>query len=73
MSVPCHIPPSRAELIPVIYLAASRGDGSPGNPERIIHLYFSPDGCLLACHDPQNGPPDAFFSAEFRPDLARQE
>ena len=40
MSVPCHIPPSRAELIPVIYLAA-RGDGSPGNPERIIHLYFS--------------------------------
>lgn len=44
----------------VIHVAASRGDGSTENPERIIDLYFRPTGELLACYDPLNGPPDAF-------------
>ncbi|RJX81271.1 hypothetical protein [Pseudomonas sp. LS-2] len=63
MSVPFHVPPSKAELIQVIHVAASRGDGSSANPERIIDLYFSPTGELLACNDPLNGPPDSFIPA----------
>lgn len=60
MPVAMHIPPSNARLIQVIHVAASRGDGSERNPERIIDLYFRPDGTLLACYDPLNGPPDSF-------------
>lgn len=42
-----------------------RGDGSQENPERLVHLYFSLDGQLLACNDELNGPPDS-FTAERR-------
>lgn len=61
MSIPCHVPPSRAELVQLIHVAAHRGDGSVTNPERIINLYFSPSGQLMACHDPLNGPVDGFL------------
>ncbi|MEX3690793.1 hypothetical protein AB3X91_11890 [Paraburkholderia sp. BR14263] len=46
----------------MIALSAARGDGSEGNPERTINLYFSLDGRMLACYDPLNGPPDGFFA-----------
>lgn len=61
MSVECHLPPDKAEVIQVIAVDGMRGDGSPENPERLISLYFSLDGRLLACYDPINGPPDAFL------------
>lgn len=61
MSVPCHVPPSRAELVQLIHVAALRGDGSVTNPVRIINLYFSTSGQLMACHDPLNGPVDGFL------------
>jgi len=60
MPIPCHLPPHRAELVQLIHVAAFRGDGSESNPERIVNLYFSPEGELLACHDPLNGPVDGF-------------
>lgn len=44
----------------MFHVSAFRGDGSPGNPERLVNLYYAPDGTLLACHDPLNGAPDAF-------------
>lgn len=60
MSVPMHIPPSMVCVREVIHVTASRGDGSPENPERSIDLFYALDGTLLACHDPLNGPPDHF-------------
>lgn len=63
MAVPCHIPPHRAEIVELIHVPAHRGDGTEANPERIVNLYFSKDGELLACHDPLNGPPDGFCAA----------
>lgn len=63
MSVPFHIPPSRAEIVELIHVPAHRGDGSEANPERIINLYFTKGGELVACYDPLNGPPDGFVTA----------
>ena len=51
-------------MIEVIHVAASRGDGSSDNPERLIDLYFALSGELLACHDPLNGPADGFDVAQ---------
>ncbi|WP_313329945.1 hypothetical protein [Pseudomonas oryzihabitans] len=48
-------------MVQLIHVAAHRGDGSVTNPERIINLYFSPSGQLMACHDPLNGPVDGFL------------
>lgn len=62
MSIPCHLPPYKAELVQLIHVAAYRGDGSEENPERIVNLYFSQQGELLACHDPLNGPADGFVT-----------
>ena len=62
MSVPCHLPPDRAALVQVIHVCAMRGDGSSNNPERMIQMYFSTEGELLACFDPITGAPDAFFA-----------
>ena len=62
MAVECHLPPLRATLVQVIYFAAWRGNGTPADPVRLANYYFSPDGDLLACHDPINGEPDCFFS-----------
>ncbi|WP_449106706.1 hypothetical protein [Pseudomonas mohnii] len=59
MAIDCHLPPSAAR-VSLIWVSAMRGDGSPSNPERLINLYFSDSGELLACHDPLNGPPDSF-------------
>lgn len=50
--------PVSAKVIDVIYLDASRGDGSAENPERMILLYYSLDGRLLACCDPDIDFPD---------------
>lgn len=52
MPIPCHLLPDRVESIQVIHVSAMRGDGSPENPARAVELYFSPEGALLACHDP---------------------
>ncbi len=62
MSVERHLPPTAAR-VSLIWVSAMRGDGSPGNPERSINLYFNDDGVLMACYDPINGPPDSFGSA----------
>ncbi|WP_157638686.1 hypothetical protein [Burkholderia ubonensis] len=64
MGVPCHLPPTAAELVSLIHVSAHRGDGSASNPERVIHLYYAQDGRLLACHDPLNGPADGFMLAQ---------
>jgi hypothetical protein len=64
MSVPMHLPPSRAAVVEVIHVPAMRGDGTAANPERLINLYFSLSGDLLACYDPQNGPPDSYLSVK---------
>lgn len=63
MPIPCHMPPDRAAVIQVIHVSAMRGDGSAQNPERMIQLYFSLEGDLLACFDPLNGAPDAYRAA----------
>ncbi|MBW7896540.1 MAG: hypothetical protein H3C27_15640 [Opitutaceae bacterium] len=54
-------------------MSAMRGDGSVGNPERLIELYFARDGDLLACYDPINGPPDAFASQPVGDDVDKRE
>lgn len=56
------MPPHTARVVELIFVPAMRGDGSPGNPERVINLYFSKEGELMACYDPQNGPPDSFVA-----------
>lgn len=61
MSIECHFPPIRAQVIHVIHVPAMRGNGSKEDPERLIHLYFSLDGELLSCHDELNGPPDSYI------------
>lgn len=63
MSVPMHIPPSLVCVRKVIHVTASRGDGSPENPERSVDFFYTLDGALLACHDPVNGPADHFQPA----------
>jgi hypothetical protein len=50
-----------------------RGDGSHGNPERLIELYFARNGDLLACYDPINGPPDSFVSQPVGEDAEKRE
>ena len=64
MSVPCILEPSAAKVIPVIFVSAFRGDGTEGNPVRMISLYYSLDGELLACYDELNGPPDSFHTCQ---------
>jgi len=64
MPVPCHLPPARAEIVELIHVPAHRGDGSEANPERIINLYFTKGGELVACYDPLNGPLDGFLAAD---------
>jgi len=59
MSVPMHLCPT-AKRVQLIFVAAMRGDGSKGNPERTVHYYFSDEGELMACYDPINGEPDAY-------------
>ncbi|MEN5126857.1 hypothetical protein [Pseudomonas alloputida] len=61
MSIERHIPPE-AKRVSLIWVSAMRGDGSPENPERLINLYFSDDGVLMACFDPLNGPPDSYHA-----------
>ncbi len=57
-----HIPPTTVKKVSLIFVAAMRGDGSPANPLRTAFFYYSEEGELMACYDPVNGPPDAFFS-----------
>lgn len=47
------------QIVEVIYIFAQRGNGTPGDPHRNVHLYYSKQGDLLACYDPINGEPDA--------------
>lgn len=61
MPVSQHLPPS-VEIAQMICVTAHRGNGSDANPERLIWLYYSMEGRLLACYDPLNGPPDWFCS-----------
>ncbi|MFK3907914.1 hypothetical protein [Pseudomonas fulva] len=61
MSIECHLPP-KAKRVSLIWVSAMRGDGTPGNPERLINLYFNDDGVLMACFDPLNGPADVFHA-----------
>ena len=58
MPVPMHLEPDRAKVIEVIAVDGFAGDGSDNNPVRMIDLYFSLDGRLLAQHDPLNDPED---------------
>lgn len=60
MSIEFHLPPAMVQVFQVIHVVAWRGDGSKKNPERLIHLYYSLDGRLLACYDELNGAPDSF-------------
>lgn len=47
------------QVVEVFYVFAQRGNGTPGDPHRNVHLYYSKQGDLLACYDPINGAPDA--------------
>jgi hypothetical protein len=40
--------PSMVEVVEVVFVSTSRGDGSPGNPSRSVYQYWSKDGRLLA-------------------------
>jgi len=70
MAVESHILPLDVQVVEVVYVMARRGDGTPGSPERSVHLYYSKTGDLLACYDPVNGPVDYF---EVRPAPGLQE
>ena len=43
--------PRKVELLEVIHTVALRGSGTPENPVRIVHQYWSKDGELLAEND----------------------
>jgi len=43
--------PRKVELLEVIHIEAVRGKGTPENPVRIVHQYWSKDGNLLAEKD----------------------
>ena len=43
--------PSSVELIEVIFVVTSRGDGTPANPHRSVYQHWSKDGRLLADSD----------------------
>lgn len=62
MPVPAHSPPHTARVVELIFVPAMRGDGSEGDPERMINLYFSKEGELIACYDPLYGPPDGYVA-----------
>lgn len=62
MSVPRHLPPHTAKVVELIFVPATRGDGYEQDPERVVHLYFSLEGELMACYDPLNGPPDGYVA-----------
>lgn len=62
MPVPCHVAPHTARVVELVFVPAMRGDGSEKDPERMIHLYFSLDGELMACYDPLFGPPDGYIT-----------
>ncbi|WP_416492833.1 hypothetical protein [Variovorax sp. tm] len=40
--------PTSVEVVEVIFVSTSRGDGTPSNPLRSVHQYWSKDGRLLA-------------------------
>jgi hypothetical protein len=40
-----------AEVIRVIHTTAKRGSGTPNNPERVVHQYWTLEGMLLAEYD----------------------
>lgn len=62
MAVPFYMPPSKAEVVQLIYISAMRGGSGLDDPARSANFYFSFDGRLVACYDPINDEaPDVFF------------
>lgn len=43
--------PQLVEIVEVIHVVASRGNGTTENPTRIVHQYWNKDGKLLAEKD----------------------
>jgi hypothetical protein len=43
--------PTSVEIVEVIFVSTSRGDGTPSNPLRSVYQYWSKDGRLLADND----------------------
>jgi hypothetical protein len=43
--------PDKVEVVEVIFVSTSRGDGTPGNPNRSVFQYWSKGGHLLADSD----------------------
>ena len=43
--------PTSVEIVEVIFVSTSRGDGTPSNPSRAVSQYWSKDGRLLADTD----------------------
>jgi hypothetical protein len=43
--------PSSVEVIEVVFVSTSRGDGTPGKPNRSVFQYWSKNGHLLAESD----------------------
>ncbi|MEI5994794.1 hypothetical protein [Candidatus Enterococcus mansonii] len=43
--------PQLVEIVEVVHVEATRGDGTEENPVRIVHQYWSKDGVLLAEKD----------------------
>lgn len=43
--------PQLVELVEVIHVVATRGNGTPENPTRIVHQYWSKNGDLLSEKD----------------------
>ncbi|MDR0251506.1 MAG: hypothetical protein LBI35_09435 [Burkholderiales bacterium] len=58
MSIPCHLPPHKAQLIKVIFVPVTVGSGADDDPERMAYFYYATDGKLLSCYDPFYGLPE---------------
>ncbi|TFJ76292.1 hypothetical protein [Carnobacterium maltaromaticum] len=47
--------PRKVEIVEVIHVLAARGNGTEGNPVRVIDQYWSKSGVLLAEKDCAEG------------------
>lgn len=53
-------PPRLAEVVQVIHVLATRGDGTDENPIRLVRQFWSLDGTLLAESDVDSSEPLRF-------------
>lgn len=53
-------PPRLAEVVQVIHVLATKGDGADENPVRLVRQFWSFDGTLLAESDADSSEPLRF-------------